>query len=635
MAVTNPALSILTLAVLLAIPALPFQNGPARRTIPKVLGKEFSYDASGNLKLFKNDQSLSDLGNTDKHTLAQMLGNPLGAETGIALDFQDPNLNGTVAYGPYEEGVQHPAIAFLPEAVPVDKGHALLEISKVFVGANDFYHFSERGSGILGFRVISNVGRILYEGRVAFSGKGPYRVMPTLVEGPLVNLLQPTSCVISYETQASLGTTILVNGKIFQDQNPGTHHEIAITGLTPGTSYQYTVQYGDRTDVHRFKTQPPTGSRTPFTFGFIADNRANTGGGERDLGGVNYLSARAAMSVATLHNIAFLQAMGGNTTGNNTSVGGHMLEHANWKRALEPFWSTIPVYAGMGNHEANYDFFSVDTLTKKVTRIDRFPYQTESGEATFAKAFVNPENGPESEDGASYDPDPVTRDFPTYKENVYSYTYGNVAMIVLNSEYWKSSDPKASGSPEGYVMDQQLKWLDATIQKFEADPAIDHVFINLHSCVFPNGDHTDAGMWYSGHNDARPMVAGVPVGKGIIERRDQLIDAAINRSTKVIGFLVGSEHNFAFLEVTPDLPIYPDGYALPKLKIKRNFFYINNGGGGTYPYAKLHNTPWAEHFQYFAVPPSLALFHVDGQSVTMQALNPETFETICTNVKLR
>jgi hypothetical protein len=109
-------------------------------------------------------------------------------------------------------------------------------------------------------------------------------------------------------------------------------------------------------------------------------------------------------------------------------------------------------------------------------------------------------------------------------------------------------------------MDQQFKWLDQTIQKFEADPKIDHVFVATHSAMFPSGDHTDAGMWFFGSNDPRPMINGTRTDKGIIERRDQIIDVSINKCKKVIGFLTGSEHNFSTLEVNPTLPIYPDNY---------------------------------------------------------------------------
>jgi hypothetical protein len=333
-------------------------------------------------------------------------------------------------------------------------------------------------------------GKILYEGRVAFSGKGPYQVLPAIIEGPLVDLPGPTGCVISFETQVPAKTSVTVNGKAFGDEQETMHHEITITGLLPGKSYDYTVQYGERSDKHTLKTAPEAGSRKPFTFGFVADNRSVVAGGEREFGQTNYQVARAGMAAAVARNISFLQAMGGQTTGNNPSTAGHMLEYANYKRALEPFWSTTPVYVGMG-------------------------------------------------------------------------------------------------------------------------------------------------MWYDGKNDMRPNIMGVPTEKGIIERRDQLIDVAINHSKKVIGFLVGSEHNFAMLEVTPDLDLYPKAYAPAKLKVNRKFFYIQNGGGGAYAYALMNNNPWMDKFKFLTAPPSMALFHVNGPSVTLEAFNPETFEKICEDVKLR
>lgn len=623
-----------TIGVLMLVIVLRAQEAQPR-PIPSVLSDVLSYDSNGVLKLTRNGETMTETGNKDLYVLSKMIGDPTGAENGIQLDFHDPELNGTVAYGTYREKDKYPAISFLPRPVELKNGVALLEMSKTFNNSNDIYHFLDAGRGIVGFRVITSAGKIIYEGRVAFSGKGPYQVLPTIIEGPLVNLLSPTGCVLSYETQVPVKTTVLVNGKSFSDEQATTHHEISITGLQPGKTYDYTVQYGDRSDEHVLKTALEAGSRKPFAFGFVACNRSVMAGGEREFGQTNYHAIRAGLAAAVARGISFMQVMGGETTGNNPSTAGHLLEYANYKRAAEPWWSTIPVIVGMGNHEGNYQAFKSDAPGKKGLRIDQFPYETESGEAAFAMAFVNPTNGPESEDGASYDPNPNAQDFPTYKKNVYYYTYGNVAMIVLNSEYWKSQDLKVSGSPEGYVMDQQLKWLSETIQMFEKDPKIDHVFINLHSCLFPNGDHADAGMWYMGKNDMRPNIKGVPVAKGIIERRDELIDVAINHSKKVVGFIAGSEHNFAMLEVTPDLDTYPADYAPAKLKLSRKFFYILNGAGGAYPYELMNNNPWVDKFKYFTPAPTMAIFHVNGPSISLEAFNPETFEQIAADVKLR
>jgi hypothetical protein len=636
---SNKALLLLIATVCCPNPirAQSHDNAPP---IPSVLSDQFSYNSEGKLQVNRGGEILVDSTVPDKYVVSQMLGNPSGTDTGIALDFHDATLDGSVSYGSYNDTAQYPTIFFLPRPVELKGGKALLEIPKTFYGnSNDFLHFEETGKGILGFRVMDKAGYILYEGRVAFTGKGPYTVQPTIVEGPLVNLLAQDGCTLTFETQTPVLASVKIDGRSFRDAQPDTHHEIKLTGLSPATVYKYTIVYGDRADSHTFKTALPYGSKRPFEFGFVADTRAIKAGGERDMGGVNYQTTRAGMATAITRNIAFLQAMGGNTTGNDASAGGHMLEYANFKRALEPFWSAVPVYVGMGNHEENYRIFKPVSGNGRGMRIAQFPYATESGATAFAQAFAMPTNGPESEDGGAFDPTPEPGDFPSYKKNVYYYTYGNAAMIVLNSEYWKSVDPKVDGSPEGYVMDRELAWLDQIVQKFEADPKIDHVFVITHSAMFPSGDHTDAGMWFFGSNDARPLINGHKAEKGIIERRDQIIDVCINKSKKVVGFLTGSEHNFSTLHVTADLPIHPGNYAAPKLTLKRAFYVVNNGGGGAYAYARMndakYHTPWNDKIEHFTGPTSMAIFHVNGANVTLDAYNPETFEMIVEGIKLR
>ena len=605
----------------------------AHPEIPAVLSS-LSYNADGKLVLAKNGQQLVDLEKKDAYSLPQMLGDPTGGETGIALDFHDPEFSGTVAYGPYNEAAEFPTVAFLAKSAKLQNGKALLEFKAMFTGPNDFLKLKESGRGIVGYRVLNADGRIIYEGRIAFDGTGPYRVLPTIIEGPFVNELSATGAVISFETQVPIVATISVGEKTFRDFAPATHHEIALAGLQAATRYTYAIVYGTRECRREFTTAPAPGARTAFTFAFGSANRATTGGGERDFGGTNYSSTRAVMAAAVLNHAVFLQATGDITNGNNVTEGGHLLEYANWKRALDPFWCHVPVYVGFGDHETNTMSFAIDTVTKRSPKMTRFPYATESGEATFAKAFVHPRNGPASEDGSSYDPDSARVDFPPYKENVYAYTYDNVAMVVLNTEYWTGQDPKMSGSPEGYIMDQQFAWLQATMAKYEADPAIDHIFVNVHSAVFPNGDHANGAMWYDGSNTARAKVKGVPVAIGILERRDQILDLCVNRSRKFLAFLSGDEHNFAFLEVTPQTPLYLADYTGPRVKLSRTVYHINNGGGGSAPYAMLA-TPWDSAWKYFTEPPSVALITVKGASVSLSAFRAETFGKICEDVKLR
>jgi len=460
---------------LLSVSVISFPQTINKPAIPAVL-KGLSYNGEGKLVLISGGQNYIETEKKEPYKLSQMIGNPTGAETGIMLDIQMPGFNGTVAYGPYIETAEYPTVAFLPRDVKMTDGKALLEFKKVFTKANDFYRLQDKGKGIIGYRIMDATGRIIYEGRVAFQGKGPYEVLPTIIEGPMVNKLTQEGCVISYETQMPVKTSIMVGDKSFTDEAAGTHHEIMVKGLQPATNYNYSVTYSGRTDKHSFKTGAKDGGRKPFTFAFASANRATTGGGERDFGGTNYQSTRTIMAAAMMSNAAFIQTTGDFTNGGNISEDGHLMEYANFKRALEPFWFKTPVYVGFGDHEPNKKSLT-DPITKKSQSIEVFPYATHSGEATFAKAFVNPDNGPQSEDGASYDPNLSMLDFPTYKENVFYYTYDNVAMIVLNTEYWESKDPfLTSGCPEGYIMDQQVTWLKETIEKMEKDPNIDHIF---------------------------------------------------------------------------------------------------------------------------------------------------------------
>jgi hypothetical protein len=54
--------------------------------------------------------------------------------------------------------------------------------------------------------------------------------------------------------------------------------------------------------------------------------------------------------------------------------------------------------------------------------------------------------------------------------------------------------------------------------------------------------------------------------------------------------LRGAADNMTLQNSSSPLPIYPDNYRGTKLKIKRPFFVINNGGGGAYSYAMMNDT---------------------------------------------
>ena len=125
----------------------------------------------------------------------------------------------------------------------------------------------------------------------------------------------------------------------------------------------------------------------------------------------------------------------------------------------------------------------------------------------------------------------------------------------------------------------------------------------------------------------RPYVAGKAVSKGIIERRDELLDMIVNRSTKVKAILTGDEHNYARTNITANTPIYPKKYPLPKLSLSRNIWQINNGAAGA-PYYSQEKMPWSGSVERFSTQNAMVFFHVDGPSLKMEVYNPDTLAKV-------
>lgn len=599
----------------------------AQVTVPASYTNIFSDDQGIYLKL--GDRKIYSRETTAPFTKEDLLGAPVGSDIGINFNFGTIQ-QGLLYYGfiPYGDS-KHPTAVYFKKAVKIEDGIAKVSI-KEMSGNLDMINWAQNEKGVLGYRILNTKGEILYDGRVAFTGKGPFKIDTTITEGPLVNLLEEDGCTLYFETNFPTILKVNVDGKEFKSAQKTRIHEIKIGGLEGATKYKYQVSCGSQIHDYTFTTAPRKGSRTPFTFAYASDSRRGNGGGERDVYGANNYIMKRVMALAYQNNAAFLQFTGDMIDGYLNSTEEMLVQYANWKRGVEPFWHHMPIYIGMGNHEVMMRSF-VDSVTKTAYAIDRFPFDTESSEAIFSRAFVNPTNGPQSEDGSKYDPNTKTNDFPSYKENVFSYTHNNVAVIVLNSNYFfsptKKNIPYSSGNLHGFIMDNQLAWFQQTLFNFEKDPNIDHIFVTQHTPTFPNGGHVKDDMWYNGDNTPRPYVAGKPYEQGIIERRDELLNLMISRSNKVRAILTGDEHNYNKTEIGPKTPIYLPDYTGKKYVPTRTIYQINNGSAGAPYYAK-EQTPWSNFTTNFSTQYAVVLVKVDGKKVSVQVLNPDTLEEI-------
>ncbi len=602
----------------------------AQIVVPSVYS-DINTDENGKLYYELSGKKFYAQEKTGYYTLKQMQANPMADAQGISFDFGDMSLSGKLYFGliNYEDS-KYPMPVWFKSTSEIIGGKAHINIKRRLSGRYDMSDWEKNGYGTLSYRVSDNKGNLIYDGIVSFYYKNSrFEIAETIIEGPFVNILTSESAVISFDLNKSAEANIFINGKKYSDGTEIKHHEIKINNLKPNTEYIYEVKYGELSQKYAFKTAHKKGDRKPFVFAYASDSRNGQGGGEHSLNGTNFYVMRKMAAAARLNDVAFIQFTGDLVNGYVTNKEDINLQYANWKRAVEPYAHYFPFVCALGNHE----FTGVQFVNKNGKRrgsVTKFPFETESSSAVFASNFVNPHNGPLSEDGSKYDPNPNKTDFPPYNETVFYYTYDNVAVIVLNSNYWYcpslKHNPGTSGNLHGYLMDKQLEWLDKTIGMFEKDKDIDHVFITQHTPAFPDGGHVGDDMWYKGNNKYRPYVAGKPVDKGIIERRDEYLNILINKSSKVISLLTGDEHNYNKLHLTPDVNIYPDNWRLNKLKRNRTIWQINNGAAGAPYYAQDKSVPWTNSVSGFSTQNALVLIYVNGKKVSVKVMNPETLD---------
>ncbi len=284
---------------------------------------------------------------------------------------------------------------------------------------------------------------------------------------------------------------------------------------------------------------------------------------------------------------AFLIFTGDLISGYTTSEDDFRAQMRSWKRAYGPLWHHIPVYTGMGNHESLFDEYSNGDEEIQIDRSGN-----KAVEAVFASEVVNPENGPK----------PEAPGLPTYKENVYSFDYGNSHFCQLNSDYWYSSDPnQVGGNRSGRIMDGQLRWLEADLNAARKR-GINHLFVFIHQPAFPNGGHVQDSLW--GGAD--------PLDTGIRDRFWQIVSDA-----KVVAVFSGHEHNYSRVIINAQTPVHKDGTSNPSFK--NPVWQVLQGAAGAPFYMQDKTVPWIKNVKKFVSPTwAYSMIMVQGNRVMLK-----------------
>ncbi len=486
---------------------------------------------------------------------------------------------------------------------------------------------------------------------------GTFTRLPTILEGPAIHLVtsdHSDRVVVSLVTDKSQPATVVlknaertIKGPAPRQTGAGWYqHEIPVDGLQPSTKYTYCVRVGQtQSEDITFRTAPQKGADR-FRFAFLGDSRGGIGNSMADVSAVNVDTMERLCGVALREKTDLILFGGDFSTGYTQIEEDFRTQLRVWKQSAAGISGFIPFYAVPGNHEALMKTYS-DSVSKYGLSFDLWPYDRHSTEAVFADEFVNPTNGPQPRPG-----------FPSYDETAYTFQYGCVKFIGFNTNYWLETDTPNDGSlvnqqakqygvcPEGYVMSEQLKWIDSSIAAAESDPTVKHIVLYGHEPIFPTGKHVADAMGYHGNNNSRAhvFVDGKvrPEPLGVIEVRNTLA-RLISKSSKAVCVINSDEHALYRTLINSDVPAgseadinpdtgrinWPENDIAPIPGLKHPTWYIVSGGAGA-PFSAELKSPWNTYWKSQKQPErgyrytpqeNILIFDVSSDGISLTARN--------------
>ena len=166
-------------------------------------------------------------------TVAQLQGSPVGTETGLVLDFRKPGFTGSLIYGlvPYHD-TKYPQPVYRTSVAIMD-GKAEIDIKGRLAGTYDMVGWQKSGSAVIGYRIISSSGAMVYDGRIRFKGTGPFEPTVTMLEGPFVSNVTARSAVIWFTLNQPAPCSVTVGSRTFPCREGSAHQEILIDKQAP------------------------------------------------------------------------------------------------------------------------------------------------------------------------------------------------------------------------------------------------------------------------------------------------------------------------------------------------------------------------------------------------------------------
>lgn len=270
----------------------------------------------------------------------------------------------------------------------------------------------------------------------------------SLVRGPYQQNATTNSIKIMWRTSSptqgwvKIGDTPDNLDKVFTESAELVDHNVLVTGLSPYTQYYYAIGYGDVTlssgDDHRILTNKPYGDTTGLRVWVIGDaGKANN----------PQMMARDAFLNHTKDNpVDFMIMLGDNAyqDGKDAEYQQKVFES---EYAYKDILKYLHYYATPGNHD--YNIIRAESLLDYLDpTIEKGPY---------FDIHELPKNG---EAGG----------VPSGTEIYYSFDYGHVHFIVLNSETFTWTTNQASPMKDWLAKDIAANKLPWTVAYFHQPP---------------------------------------------------------------------------------------------------------------------------------------------------------------------
>ncbi len=419
--------------------------------------------------------------------------------------------------------------------------------------------------------VVGKKGRLeSFESRVLLDGDGS--LLDTVIFGPYLDMPKGNEIVISFELNRARPAVLILDGKRILSKKSVKRHFFRFKSLKAGV-HTYRIENDPR--IFKFKTED--GPRVRFAM--MSDSRQGSGGAEYNLHSCNGEVIRKLFLSAWHHGAQFILFPGDLVNGYCTMEDEFEMELKEWRYATEPISSMIPVYAGIGNHEALINMYRSNPwifFDKKP------PHSTED---VFARVFVNPQNADFSERPG----------LPFYKENAYFFHRGNSLFIMLNTNYWVGGDfPEVQGgNTEGYLMKRQMTWLKKVLET-EGKSAV-HIIVATHEPPFPVSAHMEDSMYYEGGGES--LNSGID-RRYVVKRRNQLLKLLSGYGVQLI--LCGHEHTYSRVLINKNIA-----------PVSGDITQIISGGTGAPFYEMAKDIPWRKNLKAFSRENHYILVDVD------------------------